>query len=162
MRIKILIIFFTFSITLFAATQVWTYDRSSDPDGAAIIQIIGDGKGGCGTVWMDTNDVINVVWLDKKGNVKYEQQFYGFVLSPNVIIGCSKKQLVYFSGIPLPMVVQVDSKGNAKVTGTLGGYLTGLVTLPLPRQKLVDKKGFFAVNADTNDIYQTLVRYSHK
>ncbi len=161
MRIKILIIFLTFSVALFAATKVWDYDRNTDPDGAQIIQIVADGKGGCAATWIDTNDVFTVVWLDKKGTVKYEQQMYGLMFSANMIIHCSKKRLVHFSGAPIPMVVQVDAKGNAKVTGTLNGYLMGILTFPIPKQILADKKGFFAANSDTNEIYQTLIRYSH-
>ena len=106
--------------------------------------------------------MVTVVWLDKKGNVKYENEMYAFLFSPNIILSCSKKQLVHFSGIPLPMVVQVDSKGTPKVIGTMTGYLTGILTVPIPRQELTDKKGFFAVNADTNAVYQTLIRYSNK
>ena len=162
MRVKLLIIFITFSMAAFAAKEIWKYDRNSDADGAKIVQIVSDGKGGCASVWFGTNEFLTVVWLDKKGNVKYENQMYGLYFSPNVILSCSPKQLVHFSGIPLPMVVQVDSKGIAKVIGTLNGYLTGILTFPIPKQKLTDKKGFFAVNADTNAVYQTLIRYSNK
>ena len=161
MRIKALILLFTLSFALFAATEVWKYDRNSDPDGAMLFQIVNDGKGGCATVWSNTNELFNIVWLDKKGKVKYNQQMYGFFFSPNIIMQCSKKQLVYLSGAPIPMIVQVNSKGKAKVIGTLNGYLTGILTIPIPQQKLSDKKGFFAVNADTNSVYHTLIRYSH-
>jgi len=161
MRIKAIFLLFIFSLALFAATKVWDYDRNSDPDGARIIQIVSDGKGGCASVWIDTNDLATIVWLDKKGEVKYEQQVLGMFFSPSLIIHCSKKRLVHFSGVPIPLVVQVDAKGNAKVTGTLNGYLMGVITLPIPSQKIYDKKGFFTANSDTNAIYQTLIRYSH-
>lgn len=147
---------------MFAATEIWTYNRNTDTDGAMITQIVGDGKGGCVTVWLNTNNVATIVWLDKKGNTKYEQEILMSFVSPNLIISCSKKQIVYFSGAPIPMIVQVDSKGTEKVFGTLNGYLTGILALPIPKQKFSDKKGFFALNADTNSYYQTLIRYSHK
>jgi len=162
MRVKLLILFITFSIAAFAAQEVWNYDRNSDADGARILQIVSDGKGGCASVWLDTNDIATVVWLDKKGNVKYENIIYAFLFSPNIILSCSPKQLVHFSGAPIPMIVQVNSKGTPKVIGTLNGYLTGIFMLPIPSQKLTDKKGFFTVNADTNAVYQTLIRYSNK
>ena len=163
MNFRIIIIPVLLATTLFAATEMWRYERNTQPHGAMVQQIVSDGKGGCATSWMDTNENFYVVWLDKKGKVKYEQKltmipfpFGG--LGP--IADCSPKRLLYFTFV---VVVEVTKKGDVYVTGALDGLLMSSPMLfPLPRQKLVDKKGFFAVNADTNSIYHAVVRYSNK
>ena len=66
--------------------------------------------------------------------------------------------------IPLPLLVQVNKKGDETPVITLGGFLYGR---PIPGlaanvSSLTDKKGFFVINVNTNAKTSAVVRYSYK
>ena len=143
---------------VFAATEQWRFTVPM-----MLVQVVADGNGGCATAALDTNGFINVFWFDKKGDIKYTSDpIPGFM--PGIIQSCSKKQLVYMSMIPMPLLVQVNKKGDEKPVVSLGGFLYGR---PLPgmaanTSSLTDKKGFFVINVNTNAETSAIVRYTYK
>ncbi len=142
----------------FAATEQWR----KDPVGF-IYQIVADGKGGCAYVYADTNFAFSVVWLDKKGEVKFQETLISFLPLHGPVILCTPKQLIYSDAIGLPSLVQVDKKGVPAQVPSFKGYLYPVLGGGLPKEKLTDKKGFFVVNVDTNaPLAESLVRYSKK
>ena len=72
-----------------AATKQWQYNSPNN-----IIQIYADGKGGCAVATTDTNNLVTVVWLDKKGKVLYESPLMSAPML-GLIQSCSANQLTY-------------------------------------------------------------------
>ena len=145
-------------IFVFAATEQWRF-----PVTLKISQIVADEYGGCAFSAMETNGFVTIYWLDKKGNAKYiSEPAPGFV--PGIIQACSKKQLTYMVVTPMPLIVQVNKKGDEKPIASLGGYMYGFPppTLGFNHGRLIDKKGFFVFNVETNVGFNSVVRYSYK
>jgi hypothetical protein len=143
---------------VFAATEQWKF-----PVTMQIAQVVADGYGGCAISAVETNGYVTIHWLDKKGNAKYTSDPYpGFI--PGIIQSCSKKQLTYMSLIPIPLLVQVNKKGDEKPVVSLGGFLYGrpLPSLGANVNSFIDKKGFFVINVNTTAVTSAVVRYSYK
>jgi hypothetical protein len=91
---------------VFAATEQWKLSLPMQ-----VVQIVADGNGGCAAAALETNGYVSIHWLDKKGNAKYTSEpSPGFI--PGMIQSCSKKQLIYMSMIPIPLLVQVNKKAK--------------------------------------------------
>ncbi len=158
-RTTILILSGTVALTVLlarAATRQWEYTSIQ-----TIIQVVADGKGGCALAMADTNNIVTVVWLDRKGRSLYQSlPVSGPMLGP--IQDCSPKQLTYTIFIGYPMIVQVDKKGHEQPVVSIGGITYGTPLAPNANNRLGDKKGFLVINVDTNTMRETLVRYSFK
>jgi len=143
---------------VFAATEKWRYTAPM-----IFVQVVADGNGGCSAAGLDTNGLANIFWFDNKGDIKYSSAPNpGFI--SGIIQSCSKKQLVYMSMIPMPLLVQVNQKRDEKPVVSLGGFLYGR---PLPAMiantsVFTDNKGFFVINVNTNAKTTAVVRYTYK
>jgi hypothetical protein len=141
---------------VYAATEQWRYQSPHE-----IMQVVPDGKGGCAVAVADTNGLMQVVWLDKKGKVLYTSlPSMGFPIGP--ISSCTPKQLIYTLFLGPPMVIQVTNKGQEIPVASIGGYLYGMPLTFGNNSEYSDKKGFFVFNVETNTLRKTLVRYSYK
>ena len=144
--------------TLYAATREW-----SIPIEGQTFQIIADGKGGCAFITIGTGMVGKVVWVDKKGMVKYEDTISVPALYVG-IIKCTKKELVYSKSPASSFkVIQVDKKGQVTELSDPGKLLLGPF-YPYPSSQPSDRKGFFALSAVTNPPPPSfeLIRYKSK
>jgi len=139
-----------------AATKQWQYNSPNN-----IMQVYADGKGGCAVATTDTNNLVTVVWLDKKGKVLYESPLMSAPMI-GLIQSCSANQLTYTIFFGYPMIVQVSKKGEETPVVSIGGITYGTPLAPTLNNKLDDKKGFFIINVNTNTTRKTLVRYSFK
>ena len=160
MKLYILLVLAAASVCLltYAATKEWSLEG-----GVNIPQLVADGTGGCAFYWYHTNGYPEIVWIDKKGEIKYRKA----IMSPSQypILRCGKKELVYLatSTSSLPYAVQVSSKGveqEIKVPHTVmyPPYSMGAGSYQVPS----DKKGFFVMEYVTNVPAFRLVRYSYK
>ena len=141
-----------------AATREWSVDAPGQ-----IYQVVGDGKGGCAFVWITTAGVPTVVWVDKKGAVKYEK-----TLSPTSwpfsVAQCTRRQINYLSDTGSGhQLVQIDKQGRETSVAT-SGQVVANGGYPFTLLNATDKKGFFVVQLSTNTPAPTsqLVRYSNK
>jgi hypothetical protein len=136
-----------------ALTRQWSVAA-----GSGVTSLMADGKGGCAFVHSETNGTMTIVWVDKKGTVKYEENFpVGTVV---LVTECLKKAMVYYkqSGSDRELV-QVDKKGQETSLTE-----SDIVLNPLPVIVTYDKQGFFALGIDTNQIpvRTEVIRYSIK
>jgi hypothetical protein len=160
MKLYIIILLAVVSVCLLAvaATKEWSIGG-----GTYVRQLVADGAGGCAFFWHNTNGYVEIVWVAKKGVIRYRKKI--LVGSQKPILRCGKKELVYLasSTSSLPFVVHVDSKGTEqeiKVPHTI-------IKPPYESQAnyLVpsDKKGFFVSEFKTNPpMAESVVRYSYK
>ncbi len=146
------------SLTAWGLTEQWRHVAR-----APVQQIVGDGKGGCAFVTRETNAFVSVVWLDKKGQLRYDSGPMETVPIGPVINDCTPKQVVYTGTAGFPMMVQVDKNGSPTPVVSFGGYLIGMtIVAPYGHSRLGDKKGFFVLNVNTNTGVNTVVRYLYK
>jgi len=97
-----------FCVSARAATEQWSYEYANT--NTIVEKIYADGKGGV-AVFLYDKVVISknvLVWLDKKG-----KEIYKTIGSEMRIIGCNKKNLVFYCH-DTEKVFQVDKNGNAK------------------------------------------------
>lgn len=160
MKLNMLMILTAVSVCLLtvAATKQWSIGG-----GTIVQQLVADGTGGCAFYWYSTNGYAEIVWVDRKGVIKYRNKIYGGSQKP--ILRCGKKELVYLtsSTSSLPFAVQVDSKGveqEIKIPHTLiyQPYSSSQGNFVMPS----DKKGFFVGEQSTNPPAYHIVRYSYK
>ena len=149
------------AITVFAATEQWRFDGWS-----RVLQVVADGAGGCALFRVETNGVAaSVVWLDNKGQVKYEKE--NLLEVPGPIISCTKKELIFStSGTSTStlsvVILQVDKKGAEQEISEPESFMIS-PAYQFPQSVLKDKKGFFAVALSTNEPRRmSLVRYTYK
>jgi hypothetical protein len=138
--------------SLRAMTRQW-----SVPAGMNVTGILADRKGGCAFTCVESNGVHFVVWVDRKGVVKFEKALSTGVGA--VLVTCHKNDLVYMrAGAGYGVFVQVHKQGEQSLSES--GKLIAAI-----KQTLVsDKKGFFAAVIDTNQspTRAEVVRYSRK
>jgi hypothetical protein len=153
----VLVLLCALAATLYAATREW-----SVPVNGQVFQVVADGKGGCAFVWVSGSSTGTVVWVDKKGAVKYQKAVV--LLGPySGIIKCTKKELVFVDASGQSVIVQVDKKNQTSEISEPGKLLLG-AGYPYPASIPADKKGFFALSVDTNSPMPAfeLIRYSDK
>ena len=139
-----------------AATRQWSFDGEE-----FVRQVIADGKGGCAVVTFDTNSFPTLTWLDKKGQVRYQENWSDAI--PVRIVTCSKKMLLYCVDVPPWEFVHVDKKGVVTtINDTPRDLDSGLLSSVIPVSRMADKKGFFAVSMDVMSGGQDLIRFSRK
>lgn len=128
-----------------------------------IVHVVADGKGGCAVAYLYESEKLRVVWYDGKGDVLYDSGIGKPQDFSNVIAVCTPKQLVYTTVLTTNLVaVHVTPKGTQEVVVdfeeiTIGGSRGGVAVC-----RMGDRKGFFAINVNTNTGSQTLVRYRYK
>jgi hypothetical protein len=147
-------------LALHAATEQWRYAT-----GQRVAQILADGKGGCAVLYGDTNDHFTIVWLDKKGAVRYQQSGQLSSGPPLAMLAaCTSKQLLHSDLSIFYQLVQVNKKGEPRAVAALGGFVLGSPLFPAPfaLSDTGDRKGFFVLNTDTNTSEDTVVRYRFK
>ena len=138
-----------------AATEQWRSDGQK-----AVRQIVADGKGGCAYVREDTNSVVSLVWLDKKGAIIYSTILSNVI--GNQILACTPKQLVYADERPDGIVIQVDQDGQETVLSTPNGHVGSGFLDVIPRSATTDKKGFFGVLFKYPASDQDVLRFKNK
>jgi hypothetical protein len=136
-----------------AATFQWEIVQ---PDASACAQLVTDGSGGCVFV-----TGMNLVWLDKKGGVKYVTT----VGANTIVIACDKKWLVYSvdNGSGGRDIIIVDKKGVATTTTAPSTYYwapAANASVPVKVQRLNDSKGYFVQKIKLG-VY-SIQRYSYK
>jgi hypothetical protein len=160
MKLYIVILLSAVSVCLLAvaATRQWSIDG-----GFAVQQLVADGYGGCALYWYRTNVGGEIVWVDKKGVIKYRKELHGVIQFP--IIRCGKKELVYIvsTNAHMSYAVHVHGKGveqEIRKARTLveTPYIFGSGSY----QKPSDKKGFFTGEYTTNPPIFHVVRYTYK
>ncbi len=169
MKTKIfLIVFCLFSVFIFcnsinAATELWSYDGWQ-----LIWQIVPDGKGGCAFVRVESNDLAEVVWLDKKGGLVYKTNINttnnsGPSAASDFILFFKNKNLFFRDIIDgASAVIEIDPKGQKTTLKSSGNDIRGPVLMFYSPSELSDKKGFFTTKMDIIDNRQKLVRFSYK
>lgn len=161
-----LIIFCMFSAGLLcysviAATELWSYDGWEQ-----IRQIVPDGKGGCAFVRVESNDVAEVVWLDKKGELVYKTDV-NVTNNPspiNVKILFFKKKSLFISDVKNGenVVIEIDDNGQETTTQSAGNNVGGPWLMGYTANELSDKRGFFTSKINLIDSRQEIVRFSYK
>ena len=167
MKTKILfVIFCIFTVSLFcdsifAATELWSYNGWEK-----ILQIVPDSKGGCAFVRVETNDIAEVVWLDKKGELVYKTNINmtnSFGPPPINILFFKKKSLFIFDvRNDVKVVIEIDNKGQETITQSPGNDVSGPLFMLYTPSQLSDKRGFFAVKIDVIAGRQYIVRFNNK
>ncbi|NLF39643.1 hypothetical protein GX586_09375 [bacterium] len=138
-----------------AATVEWSFPT----DLSAGYYLKADGKGGC-VVWgIKTNGACRVIWLDRKGEVIYDQTL------PQLIYGLSigTRGLFYtYVSPPVYPGVFVDKNGTeTPVTSPTEHTVTAFAAIIV--SEVMDKKGFFVFRLPTAPPQVvTIVRYSYK
>ncbi len=160
----VLLCFFSGTIfcnSIFAATELWSYDGWE-----SVRQVILDGKGGCAFIRMETNDIAEVVWLDKKGQLVYKTNINvtnstGFF--PVKILFFKKKSL-FFSDFrnTLSSVIEVNNKGQETTIQSTGNNVGGPMLMIYDQSNLSDKRGFFTIKFDVVNSRQSIVRFNNK
>jgi len=161
-----LVIFCMFSAGLLCysvlgATELWSYDGWKQ-----IRQIVPDGKGGCAFVRTETNDVAEVVWLDKKGELVYKTDV-NVTNNPspiNVKILFFKKKSLFINDVrnDATVVIEIDSKGQETITQSAGNNVGGPLLMGYTPNELSDKHGFFTTKLNIIDSRQKIIRFSYK
>lgn len=139
-----------------AATQQWIFDGDD-----VIRQVIADGKGGCAVVTQNTNGFPSITWLDKNGDVRYQETWSEAITV--YIVKCSKKMLLYGVDSLPSKFFHVDKKGvNTTISDGSNDLNSGIYASVIPVNCMADKKGFFTILIDLADGTQKLVRFSRK
>ena len=138
-----------------AATELWRYKVDGE-----IYQIVADGRGGGAIAWEDTNSNAYITWLDKRGAVIYENALSNKIGSQ--ILMCSPKWLLYADERPEGIIVQRDRKGGETILAAPNGDVSGSFLSVLPRNTIVDRKGFFGVLLTMSTSEQALLRFKNK
>ena len=151
------------AVAVQAVTPDWTYESTN-----AVFQVVPDGKGGCAVVlaWLlGPPQGGRLLWFDSDGTVRYQAGLSNIL--GGAVIDCTDKQLIFADARPAAAVYLVDDKGAiAKVPSPPGSVnKVGISSFPIAiyRNDVVyDKKGFFVVEAATNQTSSTLIRYTNK
>jgi len=141
-----------FSAAGYALTREWGV-----PTGTTITSLRVDAKGGCAVASIETNGAYTVAWVDAKGNIKYQKSFAAGTQVG--VVKCEKKTLVYLKVTAASReLVQVDKKNQESTTTSTK------VINPVNALESTDKKGFFVLEFDTNQVpaFSEIVRYSDK
>ena len=138
---------------LIAATKQWQIFGDT-----AIAQIVADGAGGCAFVRLDTGDTGTVVWVDKKGVIKY-QRTIGDTL-PGGILSCTPKRLRFMLVKPPMVILDVDAHGvETEIKAPNGDMTTS--ELQAAQSTTADARGFFGI-LYMGPARQDLVRFNNK
>ncbi|NLF39642.1 hypothetical protein GX586_09370 [bacterium] len=138
-----------------AATVEWSFPT----DLSAGYYLKADGKGGCAFWGVKTNGSYRVIWLDRKGEVIYDQTvpqpIFGFTLG-------TRGLLYSYPSAPTYTAVLVDKNGAETPVFSPGEHtLTAFTTIFA--SEVMDKKGFFVFRIPTAPPQAiTVVRYSYK
>jgi hypothetical protein len=141
-----------FTAAGYALTREWGVQT-----GVTITSLRVDTKGGCAVTSVETNGIYAIAWIDAKGNVKYQKSFAAGTQA--AVVKCGKKTLVYFTvNAASRELVQVDKKNQESTTTSTK------VINPVNALESTDKKGFFVLEFDTNQVptLSEIVRYSDK
>ena len=154
-----IIIVLGLAVTAAALTERWRYTSNQ-----RVFQLVADGGGGCALISIITNDLVRLVWLNKKGNQIMVIDPIGMVFpTEGPIHQCTPRGLLVAAGMPYPLLFQISSKGALTPVATLGGLLLGSpIVSPLPHSVYADRKGFFAININTTLQSYAVIRYTYK
>ena len=146
-----------------AVTPDWTYESTN-----AVFQIVPDGKGGCAVVlaWLlGPPQGGQLLWFDSDGTVRYQTGLSNILAG--TVIDCSDKRLMFADTRPSAAVYLVDEKGTVTKVPSPPGSVNQVMQASFPiviyqNDAIYDKKGFFLVEAATNQTSATLIRYTNK
>ena len=134
----------------FAATLEWTYAL---PEGAFPSHLVTDDTGGAAFKYDDASaGVTKVVWVDGRGNVRYQRDFPQDTTS--IILGVNNRALVLDIGAQNKLLVVEKNGTQTEVPNSGNATLIG--------NKVTDSSGFCAVafDPDTGAI-TSVVRYTY-